>query len=137
MQSWRFQVFGEKLRLFGPDNRLVGERPLGLGDLIDEVEQGYAAPERTRDHDALGKRLYAWLDGASERWLSDLEPGQSGVALLLDFADDRLRWLPGELLWHDGGFLCTRAGMPFTPVRSRGRGIGAASRLRRAARRAR
>ena len=63
----------------------------------------------------LGRRLYEWLDGPTERWLAGLRAQHPDLALHVD-VENRLRHLPWELL-YSGGHLCGHPHQRFTPVR--------------------
>jgi hypothetical protein len=79
-----------------------------------EVDAAYkrSAPDLA----ALGRRLYAWLDGPTGRWLEQARQGVPGLAVHVD-VEERLRHLPWELMCDAGGFLCADPLRPFTPVR--------------------
>src|SRR4051812_24640303 len=122
MKQHTFKVFpktdsSSTLRLLSEDGRLVAERELSipaLQQLIDQVERDYrTAMPKLVD---LGKRLYEWLDGSTERWLEQALHHAPGLALHVD-VEERLRHLPWELLWGGGGFLNANLHRPFTPVR--------------------
>ncbi|MFH0982861.1 MAG: CHAT domain-containing protein [Planctomycetota bacterium] len=130
MRRYSFQVFRQDtdqpiLRCLDADGRLIGQRPLARTDLaafVREVEQGYQIANS--DLPNLGRRLYEWLDGPTERWLaSACENNAEGLALHIDVGAG-LRHLPWELLCADGAFLCANPLRPFTPVRR----VGSASR---------
>lgn len=125
MQTYTFNVFPRTdtktvLRLFGPDEKLIGTRELNRADVeafIAQVESDYRP--HTYEYarlDQLGKRLFAWIDG-NERWLTTAlaGAGTNGLALRID-VDEKLGHLPWELLF-DGAFVCANAQQPFTPVR--------------------
>src|SRR5688500_11743140 len=115
MRTFRFETFDGHLRFHTPDGRLVDSRPLaGLSGFVDEVEAGYATVAPSLE--LLGRRLYEWLDGPTERWMEKVLPGPDGLAIDVDVAGG-LRHLPWELLVRDGVFLCANATRPFTPVR--------------------
>ena len=83
---------------------------------VEEIETSYHAyaPELRQ----LGRRLYDWLDGPTERWLTSLvnHAGAEGCALYIDVAE-QLRHLPWELLATRSGYLCGSAVRLFTPIR--------------------
>lgn len=120
MRSYRLEVVPKTdtvriFRLYRPDGTLAGERELeGVDPFIHDVEAGYQMgnPDLPR----LGRRLYEWLDGPTERWLETALPGAGGLAVHVDVAEG-LRHLPWELLVRQGLFLCADAARPFTPVR--------------------
>jgi len=116
MRTYRFESFDSAhLRFYDPDGRFIESRPLaGISEFIDEVETGYATVSPNLER--LGRRLYEWLDGPTERWMEKVLPGPQGVAVNVDVAEG-LRHLPWELLMRDGVFLCANATRPFTPVR--------------------
>ncbi len=131
MRQLTFEVFAKtdqfaQLRLLGTDNtgiKLLGERELTASEIqsfVREVEDAYrvealnhAKPPALVE---LGKRLYAWLDGPTERWLANAHTNAQGLAVHIDVAE-QLRHLPWELLFGEGGFLCHNAAHPFTPAR--------------------
>jgi hypothetical protein len=111
MRQVRFEVFAQTpeqslLRFFGQDGRLIGDRPLLTAEVdrfVAEVEKGYKTV--SPDLAALGRKLYAWLDGPTERWMAAAREGPPGLAVHID-GSERLRHLPWELLADDGAFLC-------------------------------
>jgi tetratricopeptide (TPR) repeat protein len=120
MRTFRFEVFPATdqvrvFRLYGPGDKPLGERTLdGVSSFVNEVEDRYAIA--ALDLPGLGRRLFAWLDGPTERWLAQALPGVDGVALHVE-VEEGLRHLPWELLLGTDGFLCADAARPFTPVR--------------------
>jgi tetratricopeptide (TPR) repeat protein len=122
MRQVRFEVFAQTpeqslLRFYGEDGRLIGDRPLSTAEVdrfVDEVEKSYGAV--SPDLAALGRKLYAWLDGPTERWMAVAREGPPGLAFHID-GSERLRHLPWELLADDGAFLCALPASPLTPVR--------------------
>ncbi len=122
MRQVRFEVFAQTpeqslLRFYGPDGHLVGDRPLPTAEVdrfVSEVEASYKAV--SPDLAALGRKLYAWLDGPTERWLATARQGPPGLAIHID-GSERLRHLPWELIHEDGAFLCALPASPLTPVR--------------------
>jgi hypothetical protein len=72
--------------------------------VAEEVNAAYrrSAP----DLGELGRRLYAWLDGPTKRWLEQARQGVPGLAVHVD-VEERLRHLPCELLCDAAGFLCS------------------------------
>jgi tetratricopeptide (TPR) repeat protein len=121
MQRFTFQIFAQtaseqRLRLLGEQGKLLGERSLPQADIerfVAEVEKDYRSSRL--DLRDLGRRLYEWLDGPTERWLAGLRAQHSNLALHVD-VENRLRHLPWELL-YSGGHLCGHAHQRFTPVR--------------------
>ena len=121
MRLFTLQVFSQtateqRLRLLDDQGKLFGERSLPQADIerfVTEVEKDYRASKL--DLSALGRRLYEWLDGPTERWLAGLRAQHSNLALHVD-VENRLRHLPWELL-YSGGHLCGHAHQRFTPVR--------------------
>jgi tetratricopeptide (TPR) repeat protein len=122
MRQVRFEVFAQTpeqslLRFFGQDGRLIGDRPLLATEVdrfVAEVEKGYKTV--SPDLAALGRKLYAWLDGPTERWMAAAREGPPGLAVHID-GSERLRHLPWELIADDGDFLCALQASPLTPVR--------------------
>ncbi len=122
MRQVRFEVFAQTpeqslLRFVGHDGRLIGDRPLVTAEVdrfVAEVEKGYRTV--SPDLAALGRTLYAWLDGPTERWMAAARQGPPGLAVHID-GSERLRHLPWELLADDGAFLCALPASPLTPVR--------------------
>ena len=118
MRQYRFDVLGDdNMRLFGPHGKQVGQRQLSaveIGHFVQQVEASYQ--RSSPDLRKLGKRLYHWLDGPSQRWLAGARRGTPGLAIHID-VQQRLRHLPWELLCEDGVFLCGMPNNPFTPVR--------------------
>ena len=117
MRTCRLEIFGSKIRFFGTDGKLQGERVLEESDvaqLIAEVEAGYkkSAPAPA----ALGQKLYRWLDGAQDCWLATARKGKGGLAVHID-CEKRLRHLPWEIVSEDHSFLCGPSTKPFAPVR--------------------
>ncbi|MBL8253499.1 MAG: hypothetical protein JNJ76_07865, partial [Candidatus Competibacter sp.] len=121
MRQFTFQIFAQtaaepRLRLLEEQGKLLGERSLPLADIerfIAEVEKDYRSSRL--DLRGLGRRLYEWLDGPTERWLAGLRAQHPDLALHVD-VENRLRHLPWELL-YSGGYLCGYAHQRFTPVR--------------------
>jgi hypothetical protein len=77
MRQVRFEVFAQTperplLRFYGADGRWVGTpRELdarAVETFVAETESAYTGV--SPDLLALGRRLYAWLDGTTERWLA-------------------------------------------------------------------
>jgi tetratricopeptide (TPR) repeat protein len=126
MRAVRFEVFRQTpervlLRFYGDDGKLAGTRELEPNEVelfAAEVENGYSAA--LADHAGLGRRLYAWLDGPTERWLASARQGVPGLAVHVD-GEEKLRHLPWELMANDGMFLCGQEAAPLTPVRRSGR----------------
>ncbi|MEE8170152.1 MAG: CHAT domain-containing protein, partial [Phycisphaerae bacterium] len=118
MRQFQFNLFeGARLRFLREDGGLLGERPLDkdqVDQLVTDVKEGYQ--RSSPDLAGLGRRLYEWLDGSSERWLAKARNGEPGLAIHID-VEQRLRHLPWELLSQDHVFLCGQPGNPFTPVR--------------------
>ncbi len=120
MRTCRFEVQqapGTCVLRFWEDGRLLGERPLPQAEVdarIAEIEREY----RTAGVDllTLGRRLYDWLDGPTERWIEQARQANGELTLYVDTAA-RLRHLPWELLANSSGHLCGNALHPFTPVR--------------------
>jgi len=119
--SHRIELFGETtdgVRLRWHDNDgSVRERALdrsAIEDLLDDVDRRYktAAP----DLGELGATLYRWLDGPTERWLSEVRRAERPVVVRID-CGERLRHLPWELIW-DGGHLAVDAAHAVCPVRT-------------------
>ena len=85
MRSYRIDLFGPrtptaKLRLFGPDGNAIGERPFEAAaatQFATKVAGNYAAVAPNLQ--AIGRKLYAWLDGSADRWLSQLKGGPEGL----------------------------------------------------------
>ena len=121
MQELRFAVFGEgtessRLRCYGADGQLQAERDLPankIDELVDEVEKAYGTT--SPDLQKLGRRLYAWLDGPTERWLAKALTDANNLAIHIDVSE-QLRHLPWELLC-DAAFLCANPLRPVTPMR--------------------
>ncbi len=63
------------LRLFGPDGKLMGTRSLTAAEVKDfafAIARDYAllpAIQSLPAELALGRRLFAWLDGPNEHWM--------------------------------------------------------------------
>ncbi|MFN7962138.1 MAG: CHAT domain-containing protein [Thermoanaerobaculia bacterium] len=122
METIRFEVFEataaeSRLRCFGGDGKLLGERPLPAAEvaaLVSEVEAGYSAA--APDLLGLGRRLYDWLDGPTERWLARARQRPGGLVVEVDVSE-RLRHLPWELLAEGSTFLATALPSPLLPVR--------------------
>ncbi|MFN8445332.1 MAG: tetratricopeptide repeat protein [Caldilineaceae bacterium] len=124
MKHFLFSVFAKSDQLFllqlaDADGHLLGQRELLKSEVqrfVEEVEQTYHAysPSLTD----LGQRLYDWLDGNNQRWLTNLlsQTGSEGCALYIDVTE-QLRHLPWELLAVHGQFLCVNPVRPITPVR--------------------
>jgi tetratricopeptide (TPR) repeat protein len=129
MRQYTLNVFQQtadsfKLRLFDSEKKLLDQRDLQITDIqqfISAVESDY----KTRASDqldlqkrlvSLGGKLYEWVDGPANRWLSQARKGAEGLAIHIDVSES-LRHLPWELLFADGNFLCNNAAYPFTPVR--------------------
>ncbi|OQY80731.1 MAG: hypothetical protein B6D41_20610, partial [Chloroflexi bacterium UTCFX4] len=136
MQTHLIQVFPKTedlawLRWFDSADNLRAERPLDMlrvMEFVNAVERDYQA--NAPQLGALGRRLYEWLDGPTERWLAQAREGTRELAVHLDvkphaWGETRLRHLPWELA-YDGAFLCADAARPFTPVRRVGNGRRAA-----------
>jgi len=78
MRLFTLQIFSQtaaeqRLRLLDDQGQLLGERSLPQADIerfVTEVEKDYRASRL--DLSALGRRLYEWLDGPTERWLATL-----------------------------------------------------------------
>jgi hypothetical protein len=121
MQQFTFQIFAQtateqRLRLLDEQGKLRDERSLPQADIerfVAEVEKDYRSSKL--DLSRLGRRLYEWLDGPTERWLAELRKQHSDLALHVD-VESRLRHLPWELLYSDG-YLCGHAHHRFTPIR--------------------
>jgi len=121
MQTCTFRIFKQTdevslIRFEGPGGQ-SGQRPLDpaeVAKLIAEVAKSYAPGSDTLP--GLGRRLYNWLDGPTERWLAQARQGGRGLAVRIDAAG-RLRHLPWELLHDDTGFLAALPNRPFSPVR--------------------
>ncbi|MGH9839797.1 MAG: CHAT domain-containing protein [Blastocatellia bacterium] len=124
MNRLTFQVFAKtdhlsNLRLLDQHDNLIGERPLPNAEIeafADEVKRAYRRGASAQELAALGRRLYEWLDGPTERWLAGLRDHPQGTVACIDVAQ-RLHHLPWELLFADGGYLCGNAARPFTPLR--------------------
>ena len=122
MREVRFEIFPQTseqslLRFYGPDGQMVGSRPLPKVEVdrfVAEVEAEYRTV--SPDLAALGRRLYAWLDGPTERWLATARQGPPGLAIHID-GEERLRHLPWELIQEGGAFLSALPASPLTPVR--------------------
>ena len=138
MRRYRFDILGEKLRLTGPDGKQIGARefaPEQIHTFAERIRQKYDGT--SPDLGSLGEELYAWLDGASEQWLTEARRAGPALAIDLDISlpknlkelEKDLRHLPWELLCRDGGFLGIHPDRPFTPVRRVGRGQRAADDL--------
>ena len=136
MQTHLIQVFPKTedlawLRWFDAANQLRDERPLEMMrviEFVNAVEREYQT--HASQLSALGRRLYEWLDGPTERWLEQARQDTRELAVHLDvesraWGETRLRHLPWELV-YDGAFLCADAARPFTPVRRVGNGRRAA-----------
>jgi tetratricopeptide (TPR) repeat protein len=105
MQQYTFQVFQKSdnailLRFLASDGRLLAERQLAPADIqrfIGEIEKSY----RTAASDLadLGRQLYDWLDGPTERWLEKALKDVPGLAIHIDISERR-RHLPWELLFQ-------------------------------------
>jgi hypothetical protein len=89
MKHYIFKIFPKSdkvsvLRFLASDGGLIGERELAIPDVqrfIDEVEASYrAAAPGLSD---LGRRLYEWLDGSTERWLEKVRAGAPGLVIHL------------------------------------------------------
>ncbi|MCH7814195.1 MAG: hypothetical protein IID40_09265, partial [Planctomycetes bacterium] len=73
MRCYSFTVFDRQpgqpaLRFLGPDGALIAERdlpPAAIDELVARVEKGYA--KTSPDLADIGRRLYDWLDGPTER----------------------------------------------------------------------
>src|SRR3982751_6277837 len=99
MRPCRFEVFPRSpdtpvLRCWDEADRLVGERLLARAEverLAAEVDAAYR--RSALDLAELGRRLYAWLDGPTERWLEQARQGVPGLAVHVD-VEERLRHLP-------------------------------------------
>ena len=103
---------------FFRDGELIGERELSSKEIqafIEEVEASYQ--QVSPDLAGLGGRLYGWLDGQTERWMSRVMENSPGLAVHIDVSAHQLRHLPWELLRVKDGFLCDNPDVPFTPVR--------------------
>ncbi len=128
MRAVRFEVFRQTpervlLRYYGDDGRLAGTRELAQKDVdlfVAEVENAYSASAAVADHAGLGRRLYDWLDGPTERWLATARQGVPGLAVHVD-GDEKLRHLPWELMADGGTALCGQETAPLTPVRRSGK----------------
>src|SRR5262245_20476293 len=111
MDQRLFEVFPKSdslvmLRLRGSNGQLIGDRQLVRSEVqafITEVEQEYRKSIKSL-HD-LGRRLYDWLDGPTERWLAQARANTTGLTLHVA-VEERLRHLPWELLFDGGAFLC-------------------------------
>lgn len=124
MKHFFFTVFAKSESLFllhvaDSEGRLIGQRELRTEEVhsfAQEIDKTYHLYSSELAH--LGQRLYDWLDGANERWLTTLlgQAGTDGCALYIDVAE-QLRHLPWELLAVRNQFLCSDAVRPFTPVR--------------------
>jgi tetratricopeptide (TPR) repeat protein len=123
-----------ELRYWRDDQRQSTPRELGLAEIANLARRSegdyYAIP--APDLEAVGRRLYRWLDG-SDRWLArELEAlGGAAVALAIE-CRGRLAHLPWETL-HDGTAFLVRAANPAVlPVRWQRRGPAAAAPENRA-----
>ena len=114
---------GRVLRLVDPTGVPLGRRSLAPGEidsLVDEVVATYDAAYRTPTHDlsGLGRRLFDWLDGSGERWLTTQVANLRGEGLTLRLdVGHRLRHLPWELTADGAGVLAADVSRPFCPVR--------------------
>ncbi|MGI8984385.1 MAG: CHAT domain-containing protein [Acidimicrobiales bacterium] len=139
MRELRIEVLdeGSALRLVDAAGTPLGRRSLAPGEidaLVDEVATAYdtRAPDLAR----LGRRLFDWLDGSGQRWLSSqmAELRNEGLTLRLGVGH-RLRHLPWELAAGADGLLAASVTRPFCPVRevvTAGGGWEAANRPLRA-----
>nr|MCW1967268.1 CHAT domain-containing protein [Anaerolineae bacterium] len=115
------------LRQMDATRRIQKERelnPAEIAPFIAQVKTDYANAFNLLDTPklkALGQRLYAWLDGPSQRWLAELHNAhRDGWALHIDVEAkeaEGLRHLPWELMHTGGQWLCGDAHQSFTPVR--------------------
>ncbi|MFN2608442.1 MAG: CHAT domain-containing protein [Acidimicrobiales bacterium] len=125
MRQLRIEVLGgTALRLVGPAGEVLGRRELAVGEidaLVDEVTRDYEA--QVRPLRTLGNRLYAWLDGSGERWLTRARESLRGEVLCVRLdVGHRLRHLPWELAAVDGAYLVADVANPFGPLREVGKG---------------
>ena len=96
----------------------LSERELSSKEIqafIKEAEASYQ--QVSPDLAGLGGRLYGWLDGQTERWMSRVMENSPGLAVHIDVSSHQLRHLPWELLRVKDGFLCDSPDVSFTPVR--------------------
>lgn len=121
METYWFQLFPRTdehatLRWLDGGGMLLDERPLDRAQmrrLIAEIGDGYGGVSPKLGE--LGGRLFQWLDGAGEGWLTRLK--DRPLSLHVD-VEEGLRHLPWELLFDTGrGFLGGSPIHPFTPVR--------------------
>lgn len=118
MSNYRFKIFSKRsdelwLQFYSLNNPLQ-ERPLeGVDAFIAEVEANYHTEKLTLSQ--LGQRLFHWLDGPTERWLTTAYQRNPALTLHIN-VDGQLRHLPWELLYNNG-FLCAHAYAPLSPVR--------------------
>ena len=122
MKVFEIEVFKKHdtallFRLCNNEGELLQERPLdraSVESLVEDIEASSSQP--APDLAMVGRRLYEWLDGPSERWLEKLRQGNDRIAIHIA-VETPLRTLPWELLNDSAGFLCTNPLRPFTPVR--------------------
>ena len=122
MKTYRVTVFDSegsnpRLRWWVPDSHAPVERSL----VVDEVKSWVAEVENSYrvgglGLDVLGKRLFNWLDGPTDRWVSRAREQEQGFALQID-GSEGLRALPWELLYANG-FLSVARHHPVEPIRT-------------------
>jgi tetratricopeptide (TPR) repeat protein len=116
MKTLRLEVFEQTseqfhLRFFGGDSALPKTRPIAAQDLrqfVETMQQDYARGVQLQ---ALGERLFNWLNGQE----SALQGFQENTVLYIPNTHD-LQHLAWELL-HFKQFLCMNQNKPFTPLR--------------------
>ena len=122
MKNFHLKIFPKTqevpmLQFRDQDGTFIDERPLDRGEIerfskeIDE-EYGKVAPVLP----SLGRALYSWVDGPTQRWLERVAHDPEGLSLHID-VEERLRHLPWELMASGYSYLCASQLQPFTPVR--------------------
>ena len=122
MKNYRLEVFPKTqevpmLQFHDQNGTVIDGRPLDREEIerfARDVEEEYrkVAPVLPR----LGRSLYEWVDGPTQRWLERVANDPEGLALLID-VEEKLRQLPWELMASASGYLCASPLRPFTPVR--------------------
>ncbi len=120
MDAYRFEVFATSTQLRWFDQvGTMRDRSLDRAEITmfaEDVDNRYRAQAPGADLAELGRELYRWLDGPTERWLAQARDRLRSMVVHID-VHDRLRQLPWELM-HDGaGYLAVHPARPICPVR--------------------